>query len=221
MQFPAELAHIGDAQRAQHDTRHRDLAHMAEGEGGVRNIGLCRGGQHVPRARAHQRQRAPMLRHVPEAHTRAIGQVVADPGQVMGAEAGAGDDIEQFIRQARHGEVRLDAAARVEELGVGETARRLRHMGRADPFQRGCGIRTREFVLGEARLVEDANRLTHMGMLLAHMRKPVLPAHGIDVARFDARGREPVGALPAQLGAEDGTFRLQPLIERRDDARAA
>ena len=58
-------------------------------------------------------------------------------------------------------------------------------------------------------------------MLRAHGLEPVLPAHGVAVFRFHAFGCEPVGPLPAQLGAEDGAVRLQPLVERRDDARAA
>ena len=57
-------------------------------------------------------------------------------------------------------------------------------------------------------------------MLGADMREPVLPAHGVDVVRRDASRGEPVGAFPAELGAEDGAGSLQPIIERRDNAVA-
>jgi hypothetical protein len=36
------------------------------------------------------------------------------------AERGAGDDLKGLVGQARHGEVALDPAARVEHLGVGD-----------------------------------------------------------------------------------------------------
>ena len=63
--------------------------------------------------------------------------------------------------------------------------------------------------------------LAHMPVLLADRAEPVLPAHRIDVLRLDAVGREPVRPLPAELRAEHGAMRLQPLVERRDDARPA
>ena len=48
--------------------------------------------------------------------------------------------------------------------------------------------------------------------------EPVLPAHRIHVLRLDALRREPVRPLPAELRAEHRAMRLQPLVERRDDA---
>ena len=58
-------------------------------------------------------------------------------------------------------------------------------------------------------------------MLRAHRLEPVLPAVAVDVLRRHAGGREPVGPLPAELGAEAGALRLQALVERRDAQRPA
>ena len=145
----------------------------------------------------------------------------ADPGKIVRAEAGAGDDVESVFGEPRHREVGLDAAARVEKLRVGEAAGRLVDVVGADPVERAQAILAGQLVFGERRLVEDADRLAHMTMLLADGRKPVLPAHRIDVLRLDAFRREPVRPLPAELRAEHGAMRLQPVIERRDDARPA
>src|SRR5690606_34850520 len=66
---------------------------------------------------------------------------------------------------------------------------------------------------------EDAHRLAHMGMFLAHRAEPVLPAHRIDVARLHPFGREPVRPLPPELRSEDSAVALETLVKRRDDAR--
>ncbi len=58
-------------------------------------------------------------------------------------------------------------------------------------------------------------------MLRADSVKPVAAAEGVAVAWIDTFRREPVGALPAQLGTEDGAARLEARVERRDDARPA
>ena len=145
--------------------------------------------------------------------------MLADPGEVVGAEAGAGDDVEFFLGKPRHGQVGLDAAARVEQLRVGEAAGRLVDVVGADPVERAQRILAGQFVFGEGRLVEDADRLAHMPVLVADRAEPVLPAHRIDVLRLDALRRKPVGPLPAELRAEHHVMRLQPLVERRDDAR--
>ena len=88
--------------------------------------------------------------------------MLADPGEVVGAEAGAGDDVEVVLGEPRHGEVALDAAARVEQLRVGEPAGRLVDVVGADPVERALRILAGQLVFGEGRLVEDADRLAHV-----------------------------------------------------------
>ena len=55
-------------------------------------------------------------------------EIAPHPGEVVGAEAGARDDEEAVGREARHGEIAFDAAARIEHLRIGHAPRRLRHV---------------------------------------------------------------------------------------------
>ena len=68
VQFPAEFADIGHAQRPDRVPGDGDLADMAEGKGGVATRRRRSPRQHVARLRAHQRQRAPILGHVADRH---------------------------------------------------------------------------------------------------------------------------------------------------------
>ncbi len=70
---------------------------MAKGEGGVADIGVGDLAQDVAGLRAHQRQGAEVLGYVGEFHIQVFADVVPDPGEVMGAKAGAGDDVEPVI----------------------------------------------------------------------------------------------------------------------------
>ena len=90
-----------------------------------------------------------------------------------------------------------------------------------DPRQRLGGVLADKLVLGEGRLVEQPDRLAHRRVLLADRVEPVAAAEGVVVARIVPGAREPVGPLPAEFRAEHGALRLQPLVERRDDARPA
>src|SRR5690606_9684471 len=63
--------------------------------------------------------------------------------------------------------------------------------------------------------------LAYMAMLVSDGGEPVLPSHRIDILRLDTFRRKPVRPLPAELRAEDRALRLQPRVERRDDAWAA
>ena len=139
----------------------------------------------------------------------------------MAAKPGAGDDVEMILGQPCDGQISLDPAARVQKLGIGDPPRRAADMARTDPGQRGGGPRPRKLVFREGGLVEQACMGAHMGMFGPDRLKPVLAAHRIDVARLGAFGGEPVWPLPPQFGAEDGAMSLQPLIKRRDKARAA
>ncbi len=75
--------------------------------------------------------------------------MIADPRQIMRAETGAGDDIEFFLGEPRHGQVGLDAAARVEKLRVGQPASRLADVVGADQVQRFQCVGSAQFVFGE------------------------------------------------------------------------
>lgn len=86
----------------------------------------------------------------------------------MRPETGAGDDVEPFFAEPRHGQVGLDAAARVEKLRVGQPADRLADVVGADPVERLQRVRAGHLVFGEGRLVEDADALAHVPVLVAN-----------------------------------------------------
>src|ERR1039458_6673358 len=59
VQFPAELADVGDARREHHDPADLDLLAAAEPEPGVRHVVGRHRGQHVPGPRSPQPDRRP------------------------------------------------------------------------------------------------------------------------------------------------------------------
>jgi hypothetical protein len=96
VQFPAEFADIGDAQRAHRAAGDADLADMAEREGGVGDIGV---GHRASTSRAF----GPISDSVPNSSVTSVSarrgpaDMVGDPAEVVGAEAGAGDDVEAVV----------------------------------------------------------------------------------------------------------------------------
>ena len=76
MQFPAELADIGDAQRAHRTAGDAISRTWPNGNGGVRHIGIGDGGEHVAGARPHQRERAAVFGDVGERGIEAGGNVL-------------------------------------------------------------------------------------------------------------------------------------------------
>ena len=105
--------------------------------------------------RPHQRQRPPFLGHVGDPGIEPVRQVLPDPGEVVRAEAGAGDDVVAVVGEPGGGEVALDAAARIEHLRIGQPPRRPGDVIGRHPRQRLGGVRAGQLVLGEGRLVEQ------------------------------------------------------------------
>src|SRR5690625_5434375 len=106
---------------------------MTEGEGAVAQVRVCNLCKNVACPRAHQGEGTSFLRHVGQLGHAAAGQVVADPGEVVGTEAGAGDDVEVLVRQPGDRQVAFNAAAAGQHLGVGDPSRRAHHVVAADP----------------------------------------------------------------------------------------
>ena len=102
VQLPAEFADIGDAQSAR-DWWPAIVDRRAHGRRESRRWTHRRCGHRakdIARPRSHQRQRAPVLGHIGERGIEARADVIGDPGEIMGAEAGAGDDVEMVIAPA-------------------------------------------------------------------------------------------------------------------------
>ena len=214
MQLPAQLADVGDAERADLGAGDAQRLPGAEGEGVVRQSGVADRAEYIARAGPHQREHAKIAGDVAQPGVHAVRDIALDPREVVGREAGAGDDVVGVVRDPGHGEVAFDAAAGVAHLGVDQAARRPGHVVGADPGERSRGVAPFEHELGKRGGVEQGHRLARRPVLGADVVEPVVAAHGVVVAWLRATWCEPVGALPTQLGAETGALGLEALIER-------
>ena len=95
-----------------------------------------------------------------------------------------------------------------------------RHLVRDEAVEPGLGARALDDVLGEGREVDDADSLAQPPALVADVLEPVRAAEAPFVPRFHARGRKPVGALPAVALAEHGAHALQLVVHRARLRRA-
>ena len=139
MQLPAKFANIGDAQGANAVRSDGNLARLAKRESCWTDIGVCNPLENSARGRPHQGERAPVFGHVFQPRIQPRFNVIGDPCEVVGAEAGSGDDVETLVRQPRHRQIAFDAATGVEHLRIGELAHR-RHAVGHDPVQRARRI---------------------------------------------------------------------------------
>ena len=110
-----------------------------------------------------------------ERRVEARRDVSRDPGEVVGAEAGAGDDVEMVVGKARDGQVAFDAAARVEHLRVGRAGpaawrRRWRQIQRQRRRRRPC---PRISYLAKDDWSKSADALAHRPVLVADRVEPV------------------------------------------------
>ena len=154
----------------------------------------------------------------------AAGQVGADPGEVVVAERGAGDDREALLLQPRDGEVALDPAAPVEHLRVGDLPDLARDAVVAQPLEELRRARPADLELGERGLVEQRRGLAAGAVLGADRRRPVHARPAARAQRLVARrlvGGVPVDALPAGLLAEHRAVALVPRVGGRHAQRPA
>ena len=120
MELPAELADIGDAQGTDLPAGDGNRADMAEWKASIRYVGIRYLRENIAGPRPHERQRSPVLGDIGQACVKARLDMIGDPSEVVGAEARARHDIEVIFGEACHGEIALDAAARIQHLGIGE-----------------------------------------------------------------------------------------------------
>ena len=143
------------------------------------------------------------------------GRMAVQPGEIALHGRRGRDDQEGGFRQAGDRQVRLDAAAGVEPLGVDQPARLDRDIVAANPVQDRFGIPPLDPELAEGGHIEQADALADRHVLVARMAEPVLAPPAVTVFRRNAFRREPVGALPARRFAETRAARLQMLVDRR------
>src|SRR5262249_17244144 len=82
--------------------------------------------------------------------------------------------------------------------------------------ERRLRVAAHEQELREGGLIEERHPLARGAMLGADGLEPVLPAIAVDIPGGGAGRREPVGAFPAELGAEAGARCSEALVGGRD-----
>src|SRR5206468_12360631 len=121
VELPAELAHVGDAEREARDGAYRDLlrAHVAEGD--IAEVGVGQRLEDLPRGRAPETEAREARGDVLDTRAAVLRELAPDPGGIVVAESRARDDAEAVLGEARDREVAFDPAPRVEHLRMGNT----------------------------------------------------------------------------------------------------
>src|SRR5262245_66480823 len=115
-----------------------------------------------------------------------------EPGEVAGLRLGAGDDQVTVLGKTGDGEVRLDAAALVQPLGIDDPAGSDIDVIGRDAVQHRQRIASLENEFGEGGLVEQADRVPYRFGFDCSIGEPVLPPIGIAIFRLDTGWSEPV-----------------------------
>jgi len=134
----------------------------------MRDVGLGDLLQDVARARPPQTDAGILRGHIlqDDRSARSVRHVQTNPRDVVHAERRAGDDKEAIVCQSRHGYIALDAAARVEHLGIDHAAHRPIHSVGAQGLHERQRARTAHFNLVERGLVEQSGSLACADMLV-------------------------------------------------------
>ena len=85
MEFPAQLAHIGDPEGGAGDSGHPDLPGRQPAEGVVAQVGVGEWAEHLAGHRAGHGQDGPLVGHVGDGHRLSAPDVVDKPVLVVGA----------------------------------------------------------------------------------------------------------------------------------------
>ena len=121
IKFPAELAHVGDAQRQYAGPGHFNLLSGREGEFGVRPTRCRDRGQTRAGVRAHHAQHGVIARHIFNLDAGLGPQVPSEPSGVPGARCGGAHHPEAVFREPGDGQIGLDPALRIEPRRVDDS----------------------------------------------------------------------------------------------------
>ena len=215
VQLPAELADVRDPRRTARRATDLDVANRAEGKRVAGEILSGDRAHDVPALRPHDPEHRPLCGDVDHDRVRIGVDVALEPGEIAPRHPGAAHHQEFVLGEPRHRELRLDAAALVQPVGVHEPAGLDVDIVAADALQRPTGVAALDDVLGKARLVEQGDALARRAMLGRRVLEPVLAMEAVLVARLDALRGEPVRPLPARRLAETGAALGEPLVHRR------
>ncbi len=213
VELPTQFAHIGHPMRPGEAHADLDLPRHAEG---VRFVREVIGGyrlQHLPRLWSHNGEDRFARRHIRD-HNKALARMTAQPCFIRQPRRGGGDDEIGRFAEPRHGDIRLDPAPRVEELGIDNLAHRHRHLRTADMVHESLGLWPLDPDLAEGRHIIKPDARADGGVFGGLIFEPVLPAPSIAIfARLAGIG-EPIGPLPACKFAHDRAMLLQMCVHR-------
>ena len=215
VELPAEFTDVGDARCPHQAVAQFDLAAGRERERLVGQVRRRQGLQKGARVRPHQGDHAHRRGHVRGDAVRVRRNVRLEPVEVPHFACGGGDDQEAVFGQARHREIRLDAAALVQPLCVDDAAGLHIDLVGADPAEHPGRVPALQAELRERRLVEQPHVLAHGPMLGGRVVEPVLAPVAVLVARGHALRRVPVRPLPAREFPVAGAGRRQAVVQRR------
>ncbi len=190
-----------------------DFTCRAKGMTGVAEIGRADGGQKIARLWPHHAQDCLGRGHVGDGG-KGIADVAAQPRQIALQGRPWHHQQERGFRQARHGQIGFDPAARVQHLRIDDATCGHVHVIAAEPVQKCAGVAPFDPDLAKAGHVEQAHPVAHRQMFRALVVEPVLPFPRIAVFAFLPVAREPVGALPSRHLSEHRTARLQVFVQR-------
>ena len=180
------------------------------------------GASDLARPRPPDPEARPRRGHVAQHHRPVGGGVPAQPGEVVPAERGARHELERRGPELAHREVRLHAAAPVEELGVGDPTGAARDAVVAHPLEEGGRSPAGHLELRERGLVEQPHGLAGRAVLRLDGRGPQLagPAARLLLGITEAGVRPVVAhAFPAALLPELGVVGHVPRVGRGDAQR--
>ena len=214
-QLIPQVARIGDAVDHAGHARDIGLAEIHEPEGPGGNVDIHQRGQHIPRARATDRQ--PDQIHVEPVHLdrAVIGQMLLEPAHVIDRRAQRAPDHEPPFARLGDGEI-ADQLARVVQHRRQHQPPGARHGVGHQMIQPGLGPRTRHLVFGEIGDLGDADAFAHAAHLGPDMLEIVRAVEAGDVMRLPGRGREPQRRLqPPGVAHHRVVVAQHQIIQRR------
>ena len=129
---------------------------------------------------------------------RSFGRMAFQPVEILYLGFGTRDDQIRCFGKPCDRQISLNPAFIIKPLGVNQSSRRHINIIGANAVQHRTSISALQPEFGKARLVEQANRLTHRFAFGSIGVKPVLPAIAIFILWRTAGFAIPVCAFPTE-----------------------
>ena len=129
-----------------------------------------------------------------------------EPVKIADFRGGSRHDQEAILSETRDRQIRLDSSLFVQPLRIDDTTGPNVNVIGAYVVQHPCGISSFKPVLGEGRLVEQADIFTHRPVFGGRVLEPVLASVAVFIAGFHPPGRIPVGPFPPSRFSVTGAY---------------